>query len=164
MGRDNYFIDEDGYYRFKDSKRLVHRWIAEKHVLGRKLRFEEVVHHINGNKRDNRSENLRVFSSQDEHYRLHREEKRKKTRDKALKGIAKTINPFRKRKKASLSSDILGFTKKAVKYTKKKQVEKKRLRDRQRRWNSCDVCIHRTSCSDSDKANNKKFDCTSHTR
>lgn len=33
----------------------------------------EVVHHINGDKRDNRPENLRVFSSQAEHARWHKE-------------------------------------------------------------------------------------------
>ncbi len=45
LGRKDYIIDEDGYYRFPNSGMLVHRWVAEKHVVGRKLLPGEVVHH-----------------------------------------------------------------------------------------------------------------------
>ncbi len=62
MGREDYFIDEDGYYRFPDSGMLVHRWVAERHVIGRNLQPGEVVHHKNGNKLDNRASNLEVMS------------------------------------------------------------------------------------------------------
>lgn len=47
-----------------------HIIIAEQ-TLGRHLDTEEVVHHINGDKTDNRPENLMVFPNNAEHMRYH---------------------------------------------------------------------------------------------
>jgi hypothetical protein len=54
----NYHIHRDG------ELVLEHRAIAEE-MLGRKLEKEEVVHHVNGIKTDNRPENLEVVSAND---------------------------------------------------------------------------------------------------
>jgi hypothetical protein len=66
------YIDENGYRRFSDSNKLVHRYVVEKKI-GRKLRQGEIVHHINRNKLDNSPENLEVFANQEEHEKHHKE-------------------------------------------------------------------------------------------
>lgn len=49
-----------------------HRVVAEK-ILGRPLLQGEVIHHRDGNKRNNAPENLVIFSSQSEHAKHHAE-------------------------------------------------------------------------------------------
>lgn len=67
---------------------LEHRLIMEEH-LGRKLSADEVVHHINGDKKDNRIDNLQVMTWS-EHSRLEGEKqnsspgKSKKLRDSQI--------------------------------------------------------------------------------
>ena len=58
----------NGYVKFRH--RHLHRVIAEL-MLGRPLMPGEVVHHVDGNKRNNLPHNLEVLSSQGEHVRLH---------------------------------------------------------------------------------------------
>lgn len=74
-----WFIDKNGYRRFSDSGKLVHRRVAEKKI-GRELHAGEVVHHINRDKRDNSCDNLWVFTGRDgqkKHTNTHRNDKRK---------------------------------------------------------------------------------------
>jgi hypothetical protein len=55
--------DHEGYM-------LEHRLVMERH-LARPLTAEEVVHHRNGRKDDNRPENLEVMASQRDHLAAH---------------------------------------------------------------------------------------------
>jgi len=80
------YRDAQGYLRFIDSGRLVHRWVASKR-LGRSLEPGEIVHHNNEIRTDNRSTNLTVFTSSKAHHAHHIKEMWAATRRKrTLKG------------------------------------------------------------------------------
>lgn len=65
-----------GILKEKSYKKLngrhEHRVVMEK-FIGRKLKSSEIVHHIDGNRHNNKIENLQVMS-QKEHIELHRKE------------------------------------------------------------------------------------------
>lgn len=71
------YIDSAGYYVVKRGGKQIreHRAVVED-SLGRKLATSEHVHHINGNKKDNRLENLKVVEPT-KHHRIHGEAYRK---------------------------------------------------------------------------------------
>lgn len=60
----NPIYNKDGYVEIWDGEKRVleHRYVMEKH-LGRSLSSEELVHHINEIKDDNRIENLKIVYS-----------------------------------------------------------------------------------------------------
>lgn len=65
----------DGYYRDGKTGRREHRVIYEEHY-GIKLTEEEIIHHINFVKTDNRIENLYKYPNASEHIKAHREYER----------------------------------------------------------------------------------------
>ena len=65
--------DENGYA-------AEHRLVMSEYI-GRTLSANEVVHHVNGNKHDNRLDNLVLFKNRKEHSDFHDSAKIKKTLD-----------------------------------------------------------------------------------
>lgn len=65
-----FFYSPDHPNRNTQKYVLEHRIIMEKH-LGRYLTKEETVHHINGDKTDNKIENLLLFATSGEHTHFH---------------------------------------------------------------------------------------------
>lgn len=63
----------NGYKRIFVNNTIVseHRYIMEQY-LKRKLNSHEIIHHKNGNKLDNRIENLIIYNSHSEHIKHHK--------------------------------------------------------------------------------------------
>lgn len=66
-------ITSHGYIELSggNGRRYEHRVVMEQH-LGRKLTSDEVVHHIDGDKKNNDISNLMIFPDTQEHIRFHR--------------------------------------------------------------------------------------------
>lgn len=82
--------DHGGYLRIwqpdhpaaSNGRVLEHRWVVEQ-ILGRQLRTDEHVHHVNGVKDDNRPENLQVLDAQEHRLLTAAEIKEKRAADTA---------------------------------------------------------------------------------
>jgi hypothetical protein len=66
-------VPEDHYLRCRDGYAREHQVVAEKKI-GRRLRPDEIVHHKNDDRTDNRPENLEV-KTRSEHSRIHCQER-----------------------------------------------------------------------------------------
>lgn len=105
-----YWWTHNGYIAgnvWVDGKKIrvrQYRWIME-NALGRKLKRNEHVHHINGIKSDNRLENLQVMTATD-HCRMTRlampsnKGRKLKISAEGRAKRAKNLNDWRARKKA----------------------------------------------------------------
>lgn len=66
--KEKYVLIKNNIHPYCNNKGYVreHRLVMEK-LIGRYLKPEEVVHHINGDPADNRIDNLQLFANESEH-------------------------------------------------------------------------------------------------
>lgn len=115
--------DYKRYSYYKNGKRIFeqeHRHIMEEY-LGRKLNEDEVVHHINQDKKDNRIENLQVMDKK-EHARFHN--LNRVVSDETRKKLSKSLKyrPTWNRQKSK--EDIINIAKKYKELKKYRKVDK----------------------------------------
>ena len=95
----------------------LHRYLMEQ-KLGRKLEFNEIVHHIDGNKFNNNIDNLELISRSD-HMSMHKEVKELSlaVQTKYFIDYSTVIDLYAKQGKSSSEvSDILGVPKATIKW------------------------------------------------
>jgi len=94
--------------RTKDNRVMEHRLVMEESI-GRYLSKDEVIHHINGEKLDNKIENLKLVENQSTHLKLHTDNGSVVGKD--WSGLKR---PMETRKKMSISATRAWKKRKAI--------------------------------------------------